>query len=183
MTSDFWTTERIAELTRLWVEGLTTTEIAMRLGLGIDGKNAVVGKAHRLHLPARPNPIRRSGSNGPKGPKRPPRPRAAPAAGGGTPQPRVVRHTSYAARAAACRGGSSGAMRTPGSIRAGFEAALSKTRACQFPLWDKERPTQAFCGQPALLLAPDKPSAYCPEHHARCCVAPPGRQAKAEEAA
>lgn len=51
-----WTPERIAELTRLWNDGLATSEIGKRLGIS---KNAVVGKAHRLHLSARPSPIRR----------------------------------------------------------------------------------------------------------------------------
>lgn len=53
-----WTPEQISELTRLWGEGLTTSEIGKRLGIS---KNAVVGKAHRLHLAARPSPIKRTG--------------------------------------------------------------------------------------------------------------------------
>ena len=53
-----WTPERIAEVTRLWSEGLTTAEIGKLVGIT---KNAVVGKAHRLGLPARPSPIRRQG--------------------------------------------------------------------------------------------------------------------------
>ncbi len=56
-----WTPERIIEVTRLWDEGLTTAEIGKVLGVS---KNAVVGKAHRLGLPARPSPIRRSKSEG-----------------------------------------------------------------------------------------------------------------------
>ncbi len=56
-----WTQERIAEVTRLWDEGLTTAEIGKVLGVS---KNAVVGKAHRLGLPARPSPIRRTKSEG-----------------------------------------------------------------------------------------------------------------------
>jgi GcrA cell cycle regulator len=55
-----WTPERIAEITRLWDEGLTTAEIGKMVGVS---KNAVVGKAHRLGLPARPSPIRRSNGN------------------------------------------------------------------------------------------------------------------------
>ena len=46
-----WTPERIAEVTRLWSEGLTTAEIGKMVGVT---KNAVVGKAHRLGLPPRP---------------------------------------------------------------------------------------------------------------------------------
>jgi GcrA cell cycle regulator len=51
-----WTPELIGELTKLWGEGLSTAEIGKRLGVS---KNAVVGKAHRLHLSTRPSPIRR----------------------------------------------------------------------------------------------------------------------------
>ncbi|MDP7344875.1 MAG: GcrA family cell cycle regulator, partial [Alphaproteobacteria bacterium] len=58
MTMSTWTPERIAEVTRLWDEGLTTAEIGKLVGVT---KNAVVGKAHRLGLPPRPSPIRRQG--------------------------------------------------------------------------------------------------------------------------
>jgi GcrA cell cycle regulator len=51
-----WSEETIARLRALWAEGHSTAEIGRRLGVS---KNAVVGKAHRLDLPARPSPIRR----------------------------------------------------------------------------------------------------------------------------
>ena len=54
-----WTPERVATVTRLWNEGLTTAEIGRAVGMS---KNAVVGKAHRLQLPPRPSPIRRGKS-------------------------------------------------------------------------------------------------------------------------
>ena len=54
-----WAEETIIRLRALWDEGLSTAEIGRRLGVS---KNAVVGKAHRLDLPARPSPIRRDGS-------------------------------------------------------------------------------------------------------------------------
>ena len=53
-----WPAETIQRLRDLWDEGLSTADIGRRLGLT---KNAVVGKAHRLDLPARPSPIRRDG--------------------------------------------------------------------------------------------------------------------------
>src|SRR5215475_9931866 len=56
-----WAEETIFRLRALWDEGLSTAEIGRRLGVS---KNAVVGKAHRLDLPARPSPIRRDGSGG-----------------------------------------------------------------------------------------------------------------------
>lgn len=66
-----WTPERIEEVTRLWNEGLTTAEIGKRMGIS---KNAVVGKAHRLELSARPSPIKREAAS------RQSAPSAAPAA-------------------------------------------------------------------------------------------------------
>ena len=53
-----WTPDQIGQLTRLWSEALSTAEIGKRLGIS---KNAVVGKAHRLHLNSRPSPIKRVG--------------------------------------------------------------------------------------------------------------------------
>jgi GcrA cell cycle regulator len=54
-----WAEETILRLRALWDEGHSTAEIGRRLGVS---KNAVVGKAHRLDLPARPSPIRRDGA-------------------------------------------------------------------------------------------------------------------------
>ncbi|WP_264812479.1 GcrA family cell cycle regulator, partial [Gluconacetobacter sacchari] len=51
-----WTEETIARLRALWQQGLSTAEIGRQLSVT---KNAVVGKAHRLGLEARPSPIRR----------------------------------------------------------------------------------------------------------------------------
>ena len=54
-----WNEEVIGRLRELWAEGHSTAEIGRRLGVS---KNAIVGKAHRLDLPARPSPIRRESS-------------------------------------------------------------------------------------------------------------------------
>jgi len=69
-----WTEERIEELSKLWAEGLSAAEIGKRLGIT---KNAVVGKVHRLGLPKRGSPIKRSAT-----PK--PRPKRKEVKGGGT---------------------------------------------------------------------------------------------------
>ena len=50
-----WSEDAIAQLRALWMEGHSTAEIGRRMGVT---KNAVVGKAHRLKLCARPSPIR-----------------------------------------------------------------------------------------------------------------------------
>ena len=52
-----WTDEVIERLRAFWAEGHSTAEIGRRMGVS---KNAVVGKAHRLGLTARPSPIRRA---------------------------------------------------------------------------------------------------------------------------
>lgn len=51
----FWNEERDAELTRMWSEDLSASQIAQRLG-GTT-RNAVIGRVRRLHLPYR-NPHR-----------------------------------------------------------------------------------------------------------------------------
>ena len=51
-----WTEERIERLKTMWHEGATASEIAEKLG-GVS-RNAVIGKAHRLGLEARPSPVK-----------------------------------------------------------------------------------------------------------------------------
>jgi GcrA cell cycle regulator len=51
-----WDEDTIRHLRDLWSQGLSTAEIGRRLSVS---KNAIVGKAHRLDLDARPSPIRR----------------------------------------------------------------------------------------------------------------------------
>ena len=51
-----WTDERIDRLKALWTEGNTASQIADDLG-GVS-RNAVIGKAHRLGLAARPSPVK-----------------------------------------------------------------------------------------------------------------------------
>lgn len=102
-----WTDERIEKLTKMWEGGATASQIADELG-GVS-RNAVIGKAHRLGLKARPSPVKpnekEAAAPAPKAPKAdapprpaptpravPPRPSApaaaaAPAADGSTPAP------------------------------------------------------------------------------------------------
>ena len=51
-----WTDERIERLTNMWEGGATASQIAEELG-GVS-RNAVIGKAHRLGLKARPSPVK-----------------------------------------------------------------------------------------------------------------------------
>src|SRR5436309_944965 len=51
-----WTEERIERLKKMWHDGSTASQIADELG-GVS-RNAVIGKAHRLGLKARPSPVK-----------------------------------------------------------------------------------------------------------------------------
>jgi GcrA cell cycle regulator len=51
-----WTDERIEQLTKMWEGVATASQIADELG-GVS-RNAVIGKAHRLGLKARPSPVK-----------------------------------------------------------------------------------------------------------------------------
>jgi GcrA cell cycle regulator len=52
-----WTDDRIELLRRLWDSGKSASQIADELGHGVT-RNAVIGKAHRLGLRARPSPVK-----------------------------------------------------------------------------------------------------------------------------
>src|SRR5688572_32793870 len=51
-----WTDERIEQLQKLWMRGMTASQIADELA-GVS-RNAVIGKAHRLGLQSRPSPVK-----------------------------------------------------------------------------------------------------------------------------
>lgn len=77
-----WTDERIEKLTKMWEGGATASQIADELG-GVS-RNAVIGKAHRLGLKARPSPVKAN-----EKPARPaPAKKARPAAETPAPEPR-----------------------------------------------------------------------------------------------
>ena len=64
-----WSGSMISTLRALWDKGLSASQIGLRMGVT---KNGIVGKSHRLGLPARPSPIYRD----PNAPPRVPRARA-----------------------------------------------------------------------------------------------------------
>jgi GcrA cell cycle regulator len=75
-----WTDERIERLTKMWEGGATASQIADELG-GVS-RNAVIGKAHRLGLKARPSPVKPNEKDAaaPAPAPRPPRAETAPRA-------------------------------------------------------------------------------------------------------
>ena len=70
-SANSWTEERLAQLRKLWDEGLSISQIGEALGVS---RNAIAGKAHRMGLPKRPSPISKTAKETKKPAK--PKPRA-----------------------------------------------------------------------------------------------------------
>ena len=157
-----WSEETIVRLRALWDEGHSTAEIGRRLGVS---KNAVVGKAHRLDLPARPSPIRRDGS-GPSPRTRTPRRVAGPtlpplsSTGGpaaSVPRPTVAAQPRPAAAFAAPRPVAPPAPPAP-RIQP-VPRPFARTVACCWPIGEPGTRSFRFCDGDALIGKP-----YCAEH-------------------
>ncbi len=138
-----WSAEAIERLQALWAEGHSTAEIGRRMGIS---KNAVVGKAHRLNLPARPSPIRRDGEE-----------RVA--------TPRVSTPRSTAPRPAAPRAPVAGpAPAAPVTLAAPAPVVVRpfprlSARNCCWPIGEPGTKEFRFCTSEALTGKP-----YCAEH-------------------
>jgi GcrA cell cycle regulator len=144
-----WTAETIERLKALWAEGHSTAEIGRRMGIS---KNAVVGKAHRLNLPARPSPIRREAVAG--GAPRPAMPRAARPSGGA---PRATLPVAPVAAPA------------PAVVRP--FPRVSASRSCCWPIGEPGQNGFRFCAAEAIIGKP-----YCPDHAAVAYVKPRDRR-------
>jgi len=176
-----WTDERIQELTRLWQQGLSASEIGKRLGVS---KNSIVGKAHRLNLPSRPSPIRHGeeadGAAGAEAAE--PQGRAARKPSGkangrsGSKNGQANGTGNGKANGSAKRKGTGTTGDNPASVRAQVEARGGRS-GCLWPIGDPNDPDFHFCGAAA---APGKP--YCPEHAARAYITR-SRSERDEEAA
>jgi len=143
MGNDTWTEGTIARLRELWSEGHPTAEIGRRLGVS---KSAVVGKAHRIDLPARPSPIK---------------------AGGLTAGPRLREIKAVVPKLAdmivlpSCapppREPAPPVQDPPRVERR--QAAISRTKTCCWPIGNPKQSGFRFCDAPALRAKP-----YCENH-------------------
>jgi GcrA cell cycle regulator len=146
-----WDDNALGRLRALWAEGHSTAEIGRRLGVS---KNAIVGKAHRLNLPARPSPIRRSTTSGQVG-----RP---------TPAPRRVAVPKLAEMVpiqvcalAMCPPNVAATPDPPSSPPSPVLTGVAARRAtsCCWSIGDPGTPAFRFCDNPAPTGKP-----YCAEH-------------------
>ncbi len=143
-----WTDERVELLKKLWLDGLSASQIAKQLG-GVT-RNAVIGKVHRLGL---------SGRAAPSQPARPvfkapraPRPVSAPA-------PRRIETHSHTQNH-----GLAPAAPTPAPVyyveEPGSATVLTLgAHMCKWPIGDPSTEDFTFCGR---RTGQDGP--YCTEH-------------------
>jgi GcrA cell cycle regulator len=152
-----WTEESIVRLRTLWDEGLSTAEIGRQLGVS---KNAVVGKAHRLDLPARPSPIRRDGSSvtGPRrqSPRRMAGPTLPPLSSA---QSQVAPSVAVLAPALAASRLKPAAPAPVPRVQAVAPRPYARLVTCCWPIGEPGTRSFRFCDADAL---PGKP--YCAEH-------------------
>ena len=111
-----WDDETIRVLRELWAQGLSTAEIGRRLSVS---KNAIVGKAHRLELDARPSPIRRDSKAVAE------RPPAIPRMAGPTLPPLASADPTSAVMSIAVRTGSPVPVTTATSVEAASAGAVA----------------------------------------------------------
>lgn len=136
-----WTDERVTTLKKLWLEGLSASQIAKQLG-GVT-RNAVIGKVHRLGLSGRAaasQPARPVFK-----PQRPARPVAA------APQPirRTVSNVPTPPEPVVRR------VEEPGSAT----VLTLGAHMCKWPIGDPSSDGFSFCGR---RTGEDGP--YCVEH-------------------
>jgi GcrA cell cycle regulator len=177
-----WSEDVIVQLRALWEEGHSTAEIGRRMGVS---KNAIVGKAHRLSLPARPSPIRRNeGGEAARAPRRvcgptlPPLPGAALAAASaaGVAGPvRLAVARSQAANPTPANPAAAPELRAaerrvaeprpaepprPASRPVAVaRSAGARTVSCCWPIGEPGTKSFRFCDAEALVNKP-----YCEEH-------------------
>jgi GcrA cell cycle regulator len=135
-----WTDERVATLKKLWLDGLSASQIAKQLG-GVT-RNAVIGKVHRLGLSGRAAPSQPSRTTF-KAP-RPARPIH-------TPAPRRVEahaHTPTPPRPIVYD-------ESPGSAT----VLTLGAHMCKWPIGDPSADSFTFCGR-----RNDGDGPYCVQH-------------------
>ena len=132
----------------LWAEGHSTSDIGRRMGIT---KNSVIGKAHRLDLPARPSPIRGRVPGAP-------RPRIQRA-----PRVTLLALASTAPIIVAARKAPPQPPKPPAAPKRRPEAETLLPRAGTPPRWGLcQWPMEAggWCGDTAISGKP-----YCRHHH------------------
>ncbi len=154
-----WPDERVEILKKLWLDGLSASQIAAQLGDGIT-RNAVIGKVHRLGLSGRGSPTRAARPRT-RRPRQPSAPKRMPTSGNAALKAKTA--VSPARR-------SEPALEPirlvdiPVGERIGILSLTEKT--CRWPLGDPGSDEFCFCGQ-----TPQDGTPYC-DYHASIAYQP-----------
>jgi len=147
-----WPDERVEILKQLWIDGLSASQIAAKLGDGIT-RNAVIGKVHRLGLSGRGSPTRvaRPRTRRPRQPSVPKRmPTDGNAALKAKPSASPARDLEPALQPIRL-------VDIPEGERIGILSLTDKT--CRWPLGDPGSDEFCFCGK-----NPQEGTPYCDYH-------------------
>ena len=128
MSNVGWSDDRVSTLSKLWLNGLSASQIARQLG-GVT-RNAVIGKVHRLGLADRGMPMTRPRISTP----RPSRPGPQVMRGRRTREAAPSVHTLPLVAEA------------PGLVR---NQVHLDVHACKWPIGDPQSATFSFCGAQA----------------------------------
>lgn len=161
-----WSEGTILQLRDYWAQGHSTAEIGRRLGVS---KNAIVGKAHRLDLAARPSPIRRdklgAAHDRPQAPPRVEGPTLPPLTSATLhPAPANVQaiRPALVARTAPGAVPATGPLPARATVRAVMPPPVQQRRpapSCCWPIGEPGKRDFHFCDDPSM---PGKP--YCADH-------------------
>lgn len=148
-----WTEERVEQLSKLWMDGLSASQIANQLGNGVT-RNAVIGKVHRLGLSGRvkaPSTAKpRVRSSQPRQPRAPRR-----SGGGGVHGNNALAYSQ--------RPHAQPASRPMEDVVVPMSNPITimelKETTCRFPLGDPSTAEFRYCGGKSEAGVP-----YCPFH-------------------
>ncbi len=158
-----WTDERVGLLRKLWVEGLSASQIAAQIGPDVS-RNAVIGKLHRLGLSGRG----KAPASAPGRARKSVPPSSEPPAAVAPPAPvPCVRSAPMVVPGLAQADGAPNAFLevvVPWSQRVTIMEL--RESMCRWPLGDPTAADFRFCGGRAISGMP-----YCP-HHAQIAYQP-----------
>ncbi len=157
-----WTEERVEVLKKLWADGLSASQIAIRLAGGVT-RNAVIGKVHRLGLSGRATPSRATAPRQRKmrQPSHPAssRSKPLPTAGATALKPQAIATPAPTPAPVPIR-----LVESPKGER--INILMLTDRTCRWPLGDPGTEEFGFCGH-----APRAGVPYC-EYHAQLAYQP-----------
>lgn len=171
-----WTDDRVELLKKLWMEGLSASQIAGELGEGVT-RNAVIGKVHRLKLSARAKPTNTTPRARPAARPAPRRPASPSVSTGASPMASAVKPRPQTTIARPQVMGATALAITPQIETEMYVAPAAaelfipehkrlsllqlNEHTCKWPIGDPLTKDFYFCGQHSLETGP-----YC-EFHSR----------------